>query len=105
MTDSNYIFQVPTPLGISVRCTIAYWEFIQTQKHPSVFGKIEEIKLTLSAPDEIRKSNKDPNVFLFYRGQHPRWMTAVIKRADGFGFLITAYPTDSIKAGEQIWKK
>ncbi|NDG84437.1 MAG: DUF4258 domain-containing protein [Proteobacteria bacterium] len=105
MTDSNYIFEVSTPLGISVRCTLAYWEFIQNQKHPAVFGKLEEVKLTLSEPDEIRKSKKDPKVFLFYRGQNPRWMTAVIKREDGFGFLITAYPTDSIKAGELVWKK
>ena len=30
---------------------------------------------------------------------------AVAKRLNGEGFLITAYPTDAIKEGEQIWVK
>jgi hypothetical protein len=49
----NYLFDVETPLGFSVHCTLC----------------------------------------------------AVVKRADGSGFLITAYHTDSIKVGDVIWTK
>jgi len=45
-------------------------------------------------------------VYLFYRLERPkRWLCAVAKRLNGEGFLITAYPTDAIKEGEQIWVK
>ena len=99
------IFEIATPLGFSVRCTDSYWDFISTEKHPVMKDRINEVKLALSNPDEIRKSKKDSNVFLFYRGEHPRWIVAVAKKEDGFGFLITTYPTDVIKVGEVIWKK
>ena len=29
----------------------------------------------------------------------------LVKKEDGFGFLITTYPTDVIKVGEVVWKK
>ena len=31
--------------------------------------------------------------------------SAVARRKDGSGFLITAYPTDVIKVGEMIWTR
>ncbi|MEO0080866.1 MAG: hypothetical protein ABIL25_01070 [candidate division WOR-3 bacterium] len=43
---------------------------------------------------------------LFYRVERPgRWTCAVVKRPGSEGFLITAYPTDAVKEGEQIWVK
>ena len=30
---------------------------------------------------------------------------AVARREDGSGFLITAYPTDAVKAGESVWTR
>ncbi len=46
------------------------------------------------------------HMYLFYRLERPlRWLCAVAKRLNGEGFLITAYPTDAIKEGEQIWVK
>jgi hypothetical protein len=65
----------------------------------------KEVGAALADPDEIRRSRKDSNVLLFYSGGSPRWICAVARRENGEGFLITAYPTDTIKAGEQIWKK
>ena len=103
--ESKFLFEISTPLGFSVRCTSSYWEFISTEKHPVMRDKIEEVKQSLSNPDEIRISKKDQNVFLFYRGEHPRWIVAVAKKDDGYGFLITTYPTDIIKVGEVVWKK
>jgi hypothetical protein len=102
---STTLFNVPTPLGFSVRCTRPYWSFIVSQKHPVLAGHEEEVQQTLADPDEIRRSRKDPSVFLFYRGSSPRWLCAVVRRENGEGFLITAYPTDAIKAGDQIWTK
>jgi hypothetical protein len=102
---SDYLFEIKTPLGFLVHCTQAYWDFIVTEKHPSLSGHEKDVKQALSDPDEIRKSKKDPNVYLFYQGSKPRWICAVARKQDESGFLITAYHTDSIKAGETIWKK
>lgn len=99
------LFEVSTPLKFSVRCTRAYWEFIVSYKHPVLRGHEREIEEVLADPDEARLSRKDPSVLLFYRGTGPRWLCAVARREDGSGFLITAYPTDTIKAGDTIWKK
>jgi hypothetical protein len=70
-------------------------------------GREEEVKKTLSAPDEIRLSKMDTSVYLFYRAQDSRrWVCAVSKRLnDKEGFLITTYLTDAIKEGEKIWPR
>lgn len=101
----DFLFEVATPLGFTVRCTHAYWEFLITQKHPVLRGRESEVVLVLTDPDQARRSRKDPNVVLFYRGDAPRWLCAVARREADFGFLITAYPTDAIKAGDQIWTR
>jgi hypothetical protein len=103
--DGAFAFRIATPLGFTVRCTNTYWSFIVSHKHPIMLGRDAEIKIVLADPDEIRRSRKDSNVLLFYRGDSPRWMCAVVRRENGEGFLITAYLTDTIKAGEQIWKR
>jgi len=74
-----------------------------TEKHPVLAGREEEVRQVLADPDEVRRSRKDPGVPLFYRGLSPRWLCAVARRQDGAAFLLTAYPTDAIKAGESIW--
>jgi hypothetical protein len=64
------------------------------------------VQAILQAPDEVRRSRSDPAVFLFYRLDQPgRWLCAVVRRLNDDGFLITAYPTDAIKEGQQIWNK
>jgi hypothetical protein len=98
-------FDVATPLGVRVRCTAAWWRQISTVKHPVMAGHLDEVIRVLTDPDEIRVSTKDPHVLLFYRGQHPRWLCAVTKREGDRGFLITAYPTDAVKAGEVTWTR
>jgi hypothetical protein len=70
--------------------------------------RLEEVKQTLTEPDEIRQSLSDPTVLLFYRSdasRRKRWTCAVSKRLESEGFLITAYLTDNIKEGERIWSK
>lgn len=104
MTEA-LLFEVATPLGFAVRCTLAYWEFIVEYKHPVLRGREREVEQALADPDEVRRSRKDPNVLLFYRGTATRWLCAVARREDGTGFLITAYPTDTIKTGDTIWTR
>jgi hypothetical protein len=99
------LFEVWTPLGFAVRCTRKYWDFIVRYKHPSLAGHEEDVRLVLADPDEIRRSRKDPQVLLFYRGAKPRWLCAVARRENGYGFLITAYPTEAVKAGETLWTR
>jgi hypothetical protein len=68
-------------------------------------GKIEAVKQTLVEPDEIRQSKGDDKVFLFYRTDGKRWICAVVRQLNGEGFLITTYPTNSIKEGKPVWNK
>jgi hypothetical protein len=104
--EEDILFEVRTPLDFTVRTTRQYWELITTVKHPVMKGKEELVKLTLRSPDEIRQSKVDDEVFLFYRTEgESRWTCAVTRKLNQDGFLITAYPTDSIKEGKQIWKK
>ncbi len=98
------LFETSTPLGFNVRVSLAYWEIIVTIKHPVMAGCEAVVRETLANPEEVRMSRSDHAVYLFYRKQvQHRWVCAVAKRLDGDGFLITAYPTDAIKEGVQIW--
>jgi hypothetical protein len=102
----DLLFEVSTPLGFRVRVTRSYWQLIVTIKHPVMAGREAEIRETLGRPDEVRQSRSDPAVYLFYRSERPRrWVVAVTRRLGEAGFLITAYPTDSIKEGARIWPK
>lgn len=108
MTDEqpatdDLLFEVLTPPGFRVRVTRSYWELIITVKHPVMSGRENDVKDTLENPSEIRQSRSDAVVYLFYKPERiGRWVCAVTKRLDGAGFLITAYPTDAIKEGEQV---
>ena len=69
-------------------------------------GREGVVKHTRENPEQIRQSRSDAKVLLFYRGEGPnRWVCAVATQAADQGFLITAYPTDAIKEGTQIWPK
>ena len=103
---SEWLFNIPTPLGFFIHTTKQYWEFIISVKHPIMRGRLESVIRTLEKPDEIRQSRTDENVFLFYRegGGFP-WICAVVKSRKGTDFLILTYPTDKIKKGTLIWKR
>ena len=105
-STQEFRFEVTTPLDFNVRVTTSYWNLIINVKHPAMVNLEYEVKQTLKHPEEIRVSKNDPNVFLFYKVQHPgRWICAVTKKLNGEGFLITAYLTDAIKEGEHIWPR
>ena len=103
-TSPPFLFEVPTPLGFTVRTTADYWQRL-VAKHPELADRLEAVKTTLSQPDQVRHSRRDLTVLLFYRRGVRHWVVAVAKRADGTGFLVTAYQTDAIKEGEPIWPR
>ena len=72
-------------------------------KHPILENRQDDVIATLAAPQEVRRSMKDPAVLLFYRAADPRFLCVVVRKENGEGFLSTAYPTDSLKAGEVLW--
>lgn len=100
------LFEVLTPLGFRVRVSTAYWVLITTVKHPVMKGHERDVQEALGNPAQVRQSKSDPAVYLFYGllGQK-RWVCAVAKALNGDGFLVTAYLTDAIKEGEQVWPK
>ena len=90
----------------SVVVTRERWNLIVSIKHPVMNGHEDDVRAALEHPDEVRRSRRDPDVLLFYRLERPgRWTCAVIRRTDEGGLLVTAYPTDAVKEGEQIWVK
>lgn len=101
----EWLFDVATPLGFRVRTTRSYWAFLVTVKHPTLLGRHADIIHVLADPEQVRRSRKDPSVYLFYRSEGPRWLCAVARHLGTFGFLVTAYPTDSIKAGTTVWTR
>jgi len=104
--EKDILFDIMTPLGFRVHVTHAYWEIIVSIKHPVMKGCEENVKRALERPDEIRQSKSDENVYLFYRAERvKRWMCVVSKRTGEDGFLITTYPTDSIKEGTKVWHR
>lgn len=105
-SDPDLLFEALTPLGFSVRVTRERWSLITTIKHPVMAGQEDVVKDTLENPEQVRQSRSDPDVLLFYQGTgETRWVCAVARRGTDQGFLITAYPTDAIKEGRQIWPK
>jgi len=68
-------------------------------------GRVEDVKHTLSDPDEVRLSQTDSEVYLFYAAADKRLVCAVTRSSGEDGFLITAYPADKMKKGQTVWKR
>ena len=67
-------------------------------------------KRVLQAPTEVRLSRADDNVRLFYEFYAQtrvggKWLCVVVKYLPDDAFVITAYLTETIKAGETLWPK
>ncbi len=104
MTSGRLLFEATTPLTFSVEVTQERWNLIVSVKHPVMNGHEDEVRTALERPDEIRRSRRDAEVLLFYRLERPgRWTCAVTRRTTTGALLVTAYPTDAVKEGEQIW--
>lgn len=98
-------FHVISKLGKDIEVSAARWDLIVRTKHPEIKGKESGIKETLKEPDEIRVSLSDPSVYLYYKSQGKYSMVVVAKHKNGEGFIITAYFTDRIKEGKQVYRR
>ena len=98
------MIEANTPLKVNVRCTAEYWNYIVSVKHPVMGGKEEVVRRVLSEPERIRRSRIDKDLFLYYRHEE-RLYCAVARHAGREGFLITAYPADKVKEGDEVWTR
>ena len=77
-------------------------------QHVELMGMESEIERVLQSPTEVRVSLSDDAVRLFYEfyaqtGVGGKWLCVVVKYVVDDAFVITAYLTDDLKAGETIW--
>ena len=99
-------FQIKTPNGITIRTTTDYWNRIITVKHPSIAKYESEVRDSLKDLDEIRRSKQDIKVNLYYKNIGKVYVCVIAEHTDNQeGYIITAYLTDRIKEGEQIYVK
>jgi hypothetical protein len=96
-------------LGRSVRLTEERWRHI-VETHPEMVDQLKNLEETLIKPYAVIESINDNAVQLFYRKfHHPsfgdKYFCVVVKIQSEDAFIITAYITDTIKKGRQIWKK
>ena len=102
--NSEILFEINTPLNVTVRTTKEYWNYLISIKHQVMQNREETVKRVLSEPVSVRKSRIDENVFLYYR-QEDKLYCVVVRHEGMDGYLITAYPTDKVKEGDLIWTK
>lgn len=89
-----------------IEITKERWQHACAQ-HPELEGNLENVKQTLQNPDVIKLSRSDRFVRLYYKFFSNlfggKYIIAVIK-SNKRSFLMTAYVTDYIKTGEELWK-
>ena len=103
MKPSDVYFKVETPLGVKIRTTKDYWKKIITIKHPIIARYEKQVKESLKKPTEIRKSNQDSSVHLYYKNLGNIYVCTVCDHVDNKnGYIITAYLTKRIREGEKV---
>ena len=79
-------------------------------EHIEMAGMADDLERVLQMPSEVRQSRSDDDVRLFYEFYAQthvggKWLCVVVKYLPGDAFVITAYLTDTMKAGEIVWPK
>lgn len=77
-------------------------------KHPELKLHIGKISRVLSSPDTIKRSKFDPDALLFYKYfdkiKGGKYINVTVKKSER-SFILTAYITDRIRAGESYENK
>ena len=80
--------------------------------HPYMAAMLSELMETLRAPDIVRRSSSDPDrVRLYYKWFETivvgnKWMCVIVEFLSGNdAFVRTAYVTDRLKRGEELWRR
>lgn len=71
-------------------------------------GMAVEIEKVLEQPQRVRRSRSDTSVRLFYQFYArtivgDKWLCVVVKYVETDAFVVTAYLTDALKVGEDLW--
>lgn len=79
-------------------------------EHPEMAELSDGLADVIGAPERAVRSASDPMVELLYefrRGTKvdDKWLCVVIKYLTNDAFVVTAYLTDKIKQGENLWAK
>lgn len=96
---------VATPVPLRVVCTVEQWQMITTIMQPALATELSTVRTTLTHPDEVRESAKDPTLLLYYRRAGKRWLAGAVRRGVDHGFLVGAYRVDSIRPGTRLWPR
>ena len=79
-------------------------------QHPEMVGLETAIEETLVQPDRVVRSFTDPLARLYYRQYAAtqvgeKYLCVVVKIVGDDAFIVTAYLTDVVKMGAQLWPK
>ncbi|MFM7218734.1 MAG: hypothetical protein ACKO21_00680 [Nodosilinea sp.] len=78
-------------------------------QHPEMLELASQTERVLEEPQVVRQSNSDTRAQLYYRYYEQtmvgaKWLCVVVKRLPDDAFIITAYLTDKIKQGVDLWQ-
>ncbi len=78
-------------------------------KHREMANMELTLEKTLLEPERVVQSKSDDDAFMFYAYQKEtlfgdKWLCVVVKYTDS-PFVLTAYLTDAIKKGKELWRK
>lgn len=94
--------------GVAIRLTDERLQHIlERPEIPELARSIEE---TLKTPETVIQSLSDPEARLYYRycvqtAVGDELLCVVVKRAEADAFVLTAYLTDRVKKGRQLWPR
>ena len=92
--------------GRAIRLTRERLEHILL--HPEMAELEAEITESLRQPERVVQSLSDPEAWLYYR-RYPttragdKYLCVVVKIRPPDAFVVTAYLTDNVKRGNQLW--
>jgi len=77
--------------------------------HPEMVNMRSQLEIVLQNPEIIRQSRSDSQVYLYYHFYEQtivgaKWLCVVIKDKSDDAFIITAYLTDKLKQGLELWR-
>lgn len=99
-------YEVTCVLGKKIRTTEGYFEFITEYRHAELKGRLKDVLLSIKEANEVRRSDKHPELYLYYRRFGKYWICVVTRHLDGEGFIVTAYLTRKPKRkGEKYGKE
>jgi len=92
--------------GLAIRLTDERLAHIL--EHPEMAGMEAAIENTLLHPDRVVQSFADPEARLYYHTYigtrvGDKYLCVIVKVKESDAFVLTAYLTDRIKRGVQLW--